>query len=76
MKKNIESQLWRESLIQLGSTLQEAIFNLEKSGIQIALVISEDDNFKGQEEVQKLTDRHIKEVDTILEKKSKELMTI
>ena len=47
MKKNIESQLWRESLIQLGSTLQEAIFNLEKSGIQIALVISEDDKLIG-----------------------------
>ena len=47
MKKNIESQLWREALIQLGSTLQQAIFNLEKSGLQIALVISEDDKLIG-----------------------------
>jgi dTDP-glucose pyrophosphorylase len=47
MKKNIESQLWREALIQLGSSLQQAIFNLEKSGIQIALVISEDDKLIG-----------------------------
>ena len=39
-------------------------------------VISEDDNFKGQEEVQKLTDKHIKEVDMVLEKKNKDLLTI
>jgi ribosome recycling factor len=39
-------------------------------------VLSEDDSFKGQEEVQKLTDKYIKEIDVILEKKSKDLMTI
>jgi ribosome recycling factor len=39
-------------------------------------VISEDDNFKAQEEVQKLTDKYIKEVDSILEKKNKELLSI
>lgn len=36
--------------------------------------ISEDDSFHGQEEVQKLTDRYIKEVDKILESKNKELV--
>lgn len=36
-------------------------------------LIAEDDNFKGQEEVQKLTDKYIKEVDKILEAKNKEL---
>ena len=36
--------------------------------------ISEDENFKGQEEVQKLTDKYIKEVDKILESKNKELV--
>ena len=35
--------------------------------------VSEDDNFKAQEEIQKLTDRFIKEVDKILESKNKEL---
>ncbi len=35
--------------------------------------ISEDDNFKGQEEMQKLTDKYIKEIDKILESKNKEL---
>ncbi|MBF0593973.1 MAG: ribosome recycling factor [Candidatus Omnitrophica bacterium] len=39
-------------------------------------IISEDDSFKGQESIQKLTDKYIKEIDTLLEKKSKDLMTI
>ncbi len=36
--------------------------------------ISEDDSFRSQDEVQKLTDRFIKEVDNILESKNKELV--
>ncbi len=39
-------------------------------------VVSQDDEFKGQEEVQKLTDKYIKEVDAVLEKKNKELLSI
>ncbi|MBF0569500.1 MAG: ribosome recycling factor [Candidatus Omnitrophica bacterium] len=39
-------------------------------------VISEDDSFKGQEEIQKLTDKYIKEIDSFLDKKSKELLNI
>ncbi|MEI8011938.1 MAG: ribosome recycling factor [Candidatus Omnitrophota bacterium] len=39
-------------------------------------VISQDDEFKGQEEIQKLTDKYIKEVDAVLEKKNKELLSI
>jgi len=35
--------------------------------------ISEDDSFRGQEEVQKLIDKYIKEIDQILEAKQKEL---
>ncbi len=38
--------------------------------------ISEDDNTKGQEVIQKLTDKYIKDVDTLLEKKNKELLNI
>src|SRR3989338_1651126 len=34
----------------------------------------EDDSFKGQETIQKLTDKYIKEVDQILESKNKELV--
>ena len=35
--------------------------------------ISEDESFKSQEEIQKLTDKFIKEIDQILEQKTKEL---
>ena len=36
--------------------------------------VSEDDSFKGQETIQKLTDKYIKEVDQVLESKNKELI--
>ncbi|MBF0387745.1 MAG: ribosome recycling factor [Candidatus Omnitrophica bacterium] len=39
-------------------------------------VISEDDSFKGQEAIQKLTDKYIKDVDALLDKKTKDLMTL
>jgi len=61
----------RVSLRSVRREANEKITKLKKDS-----VISEDENFKGQDEVQKLTDRHIKEVDAILEKKSKDLMTI
>ena len=37
---------------------------------------SEDESFRGQDEVQKLTDRFIKDIDKVLEDKSKELVEI
>ncbi|ADG82216.1 ribosome recycling factor [Thermincola potens] len=43
----------------------------EKSGD-----ISEDDNRRGQEEIQKLTDKYIKEVDQLLEHKEQEIMEV
>ncbi len=38
--------------------------------------VSEDERFKGEEEVQKMTDRFIKEVDSVLDRKSKELREV
>ncbi|MBI3314378.1 MAG: ribosome recycling factor [Candidatus Omnitrophica bacterium] len=38
--------------------------------------MSEDDKFKAEQEVQKMTDRHIKDIDALLEKKSKELREV
>ena len=35
--------------------------------------VSEDDSFRGQEEIQKLTDKYIKDIDQVLEGKNKEL---
>ncbi len=38
--------------------------------------VSEDDKFKGEEEVQKMTDKFIKEIDALLDKKSRELREV
>jgi len=38
--------------------------------------ISEDDEHRGQEIVQKLTDQYVKEIDELLEKKEKDLMSV
>jgi len=39
-------------------------------------MISEDDERRGQEAIQQLTDRHVKEIDELLQKKEAELMTV
>ena len=39
-------------------------------------LISEDDERRGEEIIQKLTDQHVKEVDALLEKKETDLMAI
>jgi ribosome recycling factor len=39
-------------------------------------MISEDDERRGQETIQKLTDKYVKEVDLVLEEKEKDLMAI
>lgn len=38
--------------------------------------ISEDDNRKGQEDIQKITDRYIKDIDTLVDKKEQEIMEV
>lgn len=38
--------------------------------------VSEDEKFKGEEEVQRMTDRFIKEIDALLDRKSKELREV
>jgi ribosome recycling factor len=39
-------------------------------------LISEDDEHRGEEIIQKLTDQHIKEIDELLEKKEADLMEV
>lgn len=39
-------------------------------------LISEDDEHRGQEIIQKLTDQHVKEIDALLETKEKDLMSV
>jgi len=38
--------------------------------------ISEDEKIRGEEEVQKITDKYTKEIDTLLEQKEKEIMEV
>lgn len=40
MTKKINSQIWRDTLLPLGSTIQQAIFSLENSSLQIVLIVS------------------------------------
>ncbi|OYD09474.1 ribosome recycling factor [Paludifilum halophilum] len=49
----------------------DEVKKLEKGG-----EISEDDSRRGQDEVQKLTDRYIKEADRLVEAKEKEIMEV
>jgi len=58
--------------VSLRTIRREANDKIKK--MQTDNLISEDDQFRGQEEIQKLTDRYIKEVDKILEAKNKELV--
>lgn len=50
--------------------------NAELKSLVKEKLISEDDDRRGQEVIQKLTDLHIKEVDEVLAKKEEELMTV
>jgi dTDP-glucose pyrophosphorylase len=47
MMSTREVQLWRAALLPLGSTIQQAIFNLETSSTQIVLVVSESNRLAG-----------------------------
>jgi ribosome recycling factor len=50
--------------------------NNDLKGLVKEKLISEDDERRGQEIIQKVTDQHIKEIDTILEAKEKDLMAV
>ncbi len=50
--------------------------NGDLKGLVKEKMISEDDERRGQEMVQKLTDKYVKEVDQVLEEKEKDLMAV
>ncbi|MBF0533137.1 MAG: ribosome recycling factor, partial [Candidatus Omnitrophica bacterium] len=58
----------RVSLRTIRREANDKVVKLKKDSI-----ISEDDSFKGQESIQKLTDKYIKEIDGMLEEKNKAL---
>ena len=47
IKKTISTQNWRKALLPVGSTLQQAIRNLDESALQIALVVSAENTLIG-----------------------------
>ena len=47
MTQNLKSQIWRTTLVPLGASIQQAIYSLETSTMQIVLVVSEDDKLFG-----------------------------
>jgi ribosome recycling factor len=67
---------------QEGETAKVAVRNLRRDANQHlkdalkAKAVSEDDERRAQEEIQKLTDRHIAEVDRLLLEKEKDLMAV
>ena len=69
VKKKAEEA--RVSIRNIRRDSNDKVKNLEKSK-----VISEDESKKGQEEIQKLTDKYIKEVDHVLDVKEKEIMEV
>ncbi len=60
-----------KSRISLRTIRRDANEKIKK--MQPDKLVSEDEHFKGQDEVQKLTDKFIKDIDTLLEDKNKEL---
>jgi len=69
--KKVVKDMAEHGRISLRTIRRDANEKIKKS--QHDKVISEDDSFKGQEEVQKLTDIYIKEVDKVLADKNQEL---
>ncbi|ORX24215.1 ribosome recycling factor [Thermoanaerobacterium sp. PSU-2] len=61
----------RVAVRQIRRDANDAIKKMDKNG-----EISEDEKLKSEENVQKLTDNYIKEIDKILEQKEKEIMEI
>lgn len=82
-------QLTKERRIELVKTIKKkaeecrvGVRNVRRDsnekikGLEKGKTISEDDTKKGQDEIQKLTDKYIKEVDHVLDVKEKEIMEI
>jgi len=57
--------------VSIRTARHAAIENIRK--LEKDKAITEDDKFKTQEEIQKLTDKYIKEIDSLLAAKEKEI---
>lgn len=69
--KKVVKEMAEHGRISLRTIRREANDRIKK--LQTEKKISEDDSFRAQDEIQKLTDKVIKEIDDVLAKKSAEL---
>jgi ribosome recycling factor len=72
--KKIVKEMAEKSRISLRTIRRDANDKLKK--LQNDKTISEDEFFKSHDEVQKLTDKYIKQIDALLDEKSKVLMEV
>ncbi|MCA1927037.1 MAG: ribosome recycling factor [Calditerrivibrio sp.] len=70
----VVKKMSEEAKVAIRNERRDAIEKLKK--MEKEKQISEDDNKKGSEQIQKLTDEYIKKVDEVTEKKEKEIMEI
>jgi len=72
--QKVAKQMAEHGRVSLRTIRREANERIKK--MQGESRISEDESFRSQEEIQKITDRYIKEIDEMLEKKLKELVEV
>lgn len=70
----VVKKMSEEAKVAVRNERRDAIEKLKK--MEKDKQISEDDNKKGSEQIQKLTDEYIKKIDEVTEKKEKEIMEI
>ena len=69
--KKIVKDMAEKGRVSLRTVRRDANEKIKK--MQADKLVSEDESFKAQESIQKLTDRYIKEIDLVLEDKNKAL---
>lgn len=69
--KKVVKTMTEDGRVSLRTIRRDANDAIKK--LEVDKVISEDERFKGQEQIQKITDRYISELDKLLQEKEKEL---
>lgn len=72
--KKVVKEMAEKTRVSLRTIRRDANDRIKK--LEGEKTVSEDDAFKSHEEIQKLTDKYIKEVDVLLEEKSKALLEL
>ncbi len=72
--KKVVKDMAEKARVSLRTIRRDANERIKK--LESEKTVAEDDGFKSHEEIQKLTDKYIKEVDVLLEEKSKALLEL